>query len=224
MALRRGTAKLRALIRARRFVKFYVGGKDGVAGNAAAAALAGGLAKNENSATVQGHRYLHNPIVHAEIARTLDAAGVTEDRITTELARIAFGDHRDLAEWGDDYHRLVPSRLLDEGAARSVQGVSSEKTEYVSEHGVRVTTKTKVFQHDKIAALALLTKMRGMITSRVEHTGADGGPIEHAVRFYLPAPARARTPVVIEHVPQGNAAQNGAASPPSPAAPGEGAP
>ena len=107
--------------------------------------------------------------------------------------------------------RRVPSRLLSDDAAAAVAGVESTRTERVTEHGVNVTTNVKLHTRDSIAALALLTKIRGMVKTKMELTGPNGGPIEHAVRFYLPAPARVREPVVIDAttLPEGPR-QNGA--------------
>ena len=196
--MKRGSAKLRAMIRRRRFVRQFVNGGPDVAGRQTQAALAAGLGGTEGSAAVAATRLMQQPETQAAIRRALDVAGATDQRITEELTRIALGDPREVQEWGEDYHKFVPSRLLDNNSAATVQGVSSEKTELVSEYGVRTTTKLKLHQYDKVAALALLTKIRGMVKTKMEFTGPGGGPIEHAVRFYLPVPARTREPVVID--------------------------
>ena len=196
--MKKGTAKLRAAIRRRRFVKQYVLGGPGVAGNAAQSMLTAGLVKSEAYATVAGTEMMAKRETQAAIQRALDRAGATDERLMQELTRIALGDPREVQEWGEDWHRFIPSRLLDHDGAATVQSVSSDRTEVVSEHGVRVTTKLKLQQYNKVEALALLMKARGLLTYRLEHSAPGGGPIEYAVRFYLPAPARAREPVVIE--------------------------
>ena len=213
--MKKGTAKLRAAIRRRRFIRQYVTGGPGVAGNAAQAVIAAGLASSETYAKVAGSELLKSPQTQAAILAAMDRAGATEERIMQELSRIALGDHRDVAEWGPDWHRFVPSRLLDNDSAATVQGVESLRTERVTERGVDVTHKLRLQQYSKVEALALLVKVRGMVKYRMEHSGPDGAPIEMAVRFYLPAPARLRVPSALDALPA--AATNGAAYEPPPA-------
>ena len=199
--LRRANAKVRAAIRRRRFVQQVGTGAPDVAGHQTKAAIAAGIGGTPGASAVHATHLMRQPETQAAILRAMDLAGATEQRITAEITRIALGDPRDVQEWGEDYHRFVPSRLLDNNSAATIQGVNSEKTETITEHGVRTTTRLKLLQYDKVAALALLTKIRGMVKTKMELTGANGGPIEHAVRFYLPAPARVREPVVIEAPP-----------------------
>ena len=196
--LKRGNAKLRARIRRRRFVQKFINGGPDVAGQQTKVAIAAGLGGTPGASAVAATRIMRQPETQAAIRRALDLADATDARITQELTRIALGDPREVQEWGEDWHRFVPSALLDNNGAATIQGVSSEKTESITETGVRSTTRLKLYQYDKVAALALLTKIRGMVKTKMELTGRDGGPIEHAVRFYLPAPARVREPVVID--------------------------
>lgn len=94
---------------------------------------------------------------------------VTQDRVIAELAKIAFGDARDVMQWGPNGVKLLDSTTLTDDQAALVAEVS----ERVSEAGVSFKLKT----HDKIAALKLLGEHLGMFKKVTELTGKNGSPV-----------------------------------------------
>lgn len=94
---------------------------------------------------------------------------VTQDMVVKELARIAFGNKRDLMTWGPGGVSLLDSSGLTADAAAMVAEVS----ETTSDSGGSLKLKT----HDKVKALELLGKHLGMFVERKELTGKDGAPL-----------------------------------------------
>lgn len=105
-----------------------------------------------------------------KFAKQTSSLNTSVKRILLELQRIAFSDitHylkiekgmleiKDTGDWKKDSSRAV-----------------SEISETVSMAGV--SKKFKLY--DKLKGLELLGKYHKMFNERVEHTGADGGPIE----------------------------------------------
>lgn len=91
---------------------------------------------------------------------------VTIERIVKELAKIAFGNSRDVMEWGPNGVKLKDSKDLDDGAAAMV----SEVAETTSLGGGSLKLKT----HDKVAALRILGEHVGMFPKKMELTGKGG--------------------------------------------------
>lgn len=113
-----------------------------------------------------------NDSIKARVAELTEKAaekvGVTRERITAELAKIAFGDVRGVVRWTGE---LVASE--EEGsegqliAANQVLLISSDKVTddaaaMVAEIGQNATGGVRVKFHDKKAALELLGKDLGM--------------------------------------------------------------
>lgn len=176
----RVTSATQRAVQRRKFVAAYVAGGAGVAGRAGPAALVAGIGRTKGSAAVRGHEMLKDPAVKAMIERRLQAIDARAERITEELGRVAFSDIRDIAEWDADGVRVFASDALDDVTAAAIHEV--EQRDHKDGREVRVK------MHDKLAALRLLARIRKML--RVEITGRDGGPVEHAVQFYLPRNGR----------------------------------
>ena len=170
-------------------------------------------ATTPEAAAVTACRYLARRDVREEIAKANDCLGATSRaRLMRELEAIAFTPLSDLMTWNERGERVVKdSRLLTPQEAAAIRSVQIRETSRASENGVTIDRHVEIEQHAKVPALAMLAKLQGFIVERHELTGRDGGPIEHAVRFYLPAPARVREPVVIDAtaLPEGPR-QNGA--------------
>lgn len=153
--------------------------------NATQAAIRAGYAPK--TAYAQGHRLLKN----AEIAARIEAATtalmerleVTKERITRELAAIAFSDLRDFLTWGPDETTVtdpetgtviggrpgltvISSSRLDETAARAISEISE------TQYGLRLRL------HDKLLALKLLGLELGMFKER---TDVDFASPVHAI-------------------------------------------
>ncbi len=107
-----------------------------------------------------------------------DKAGLTVERVLSELSKIAFADIRQAVRWGrgpidskskhgnSNGLELVPSDEISDDIAAAVSEVA------LTPSGVRIKL------HDKKSALVDLGKHLGMFKERVEHTGKDGAPIE----------------------------------------------
>ncbi len=106
----------------------------------------------------KGRQLVTKSNVAAAIAARIQArqarTEVTQDNVIRELARIAFGDRRDLMEWGPDGVRLIPSDQLTADQAAQVAEVS----ETVTLAGGSIKLKA----HDKVKALELLGRYLGM--------------------------------------------------------------
>ena len=95
---------------------------------------------------------------------------ITQDMVLRELARVAFGNKRNLMRWGPGGVTLLDSEEIGEADAAMV----SEVSETTSATGGSIKLKT----HDKVKALELLGKHLGMFSDKLELTGKDGGPVQ----------------------------------------------
>lgn len=75
----------------------------------------------------------------------LYSMGVTKERVLVELARIAFGDIRDLLEYNNHTVVLKDSREIDGGAAAMIKSINMTKD------GVKITLHDKMNALDKLA-------------------------------------------------------------------------
>lgn len=120
-------------------------------------------------------RFAH---VQAEIQRRSEERSrkydVTADKIIQHAAFIAFGDLRELLDWGPDGITLKDSKTLTLEQAAMVQIVQAADLDYGK--------SLKLKPHNKLDALTLLAKIKGMLKDRVEHSGAvDFGPTRESL-------------------------------------------
>ncbi|MBB3770970.1 phage terminase small subunit [Angulomicrobium tetraedrale] len=147
--------------------------------NATQAAIRAGYSLR--TANEQGSRLLAKASVKAAVQakQNLLAAkmDVTQERIVDELAKIGFANMQDYmranAE-GDPY--LDFSGLTREQAAALAE-VTVEDFKDGRGETARDVRRVKFKLHDKRAALVDLGRHLGMFKERIEHTGANGGPI-----------------------------------------------
>lgn len=145
--------------------------------NAHQAALRAGYADTKTRG--DGARLLRNPRIRAAVdARLAERRArheVTVDRVIQELAAIAFGDVREVMEWGPDGATLRHSDELSPEAAALVCEVD------IGRRG------TKLKRTDKLKALELLGKCLGMFTERVqaEVSGPGGAPLRQDQRILV---------------------------------------
>lgn len=119
-------------------------------------------------------------------------AGISIERVLTELAKIGFSDIRKAVKWqgvrvteedqpdgGDvlviknivtNMVELIPSDEIDDDTAAAIAEVKQNTSGGVS-----------IKLHDKRAALVDLGRHLGMFKDKVEVSGPNGGPIEHHV-------------------------------------------
>ena len=123
-------------------------------------------------ADVQAVRLLGNASVASAVARAeaerSARTGITADRVLEELARLAFSDMGDFAEWGGADVVLKQSSEVDTRCVLEV------KETPMKSGGKALGIKL----HDKAAALKLAGQHVGLFTERHEVTGKDGGPVE----------------------------------------------
>lgn len=96
----------------------------------------------------------------------VEAAGVTQERISRELAAIGFANVRDAVAWAGQTIVLQPSDKLDDATAAAIAEVKRTK------EGLSIK------MHDKIGALKHLGSSFGMFVDRREVSGPGGRPIE----------------------------------------------
>lgn len=158
--------------REQRFVNAYLGE---AAGNGQKAAELAGYAKK--SARITASKLLKKANIRAAVAnkqaRLDEKAEITVDRVLAELASVAFSDVRVLF---DDAGNLRPVQQLSDEAARALASVevAREKTTRLgsAESGIKVEESViKLKQWDKLRALEMIAKLRGMFPSeKHEHT------------------------------------------------------
>jgi phage terminase small subunit len=156
------------------FVVAYVAHRNGTL-----AAIDAGY--SERSAAEAGSALLSKPNVRREIDRRLkrltDKYEISADRIMRELAKIAFVNL-------DDFVRRAPDgTLFYDFSTASKDQMAGLTSIDITERAHRGETerRVKVRLGEKRSALMDLAKvMRMLPADRVEHTGADGGPIEVA--------------------------------------------
>ncbi len=136
--------------------------------NATAAAIRAGY--SERTAKSQGQRLLTNVDVSAAIAAAQaereQRTEITQDRVVSELAKIAFGSARDVMEWGPNGVIFKKSDDLTDDQAAGIAEVSESTT--------KDGGSLKLKRHDKVKALELLGRHLGMFTDKVKNEITGG--------------------------------------------------
>lgn len=113
--------------------------------------------------------YLHKPavqkIIKEEMDKRTDASGVTEERIVNELAALAFSSVKDFVAFDGRDVVLVNSGTLTRDQAAAIQSVQSKP----SHKGPPVVS---IRMYDKLKALELLMRWKGMISTDGKGQGA----------------------------------------------------
>lgn len=128
---------------------------------------------DKRNLTKAAKRYFTIPKVQAAIAlaeskalarvdRVITKYAVTKERITEELAKLAFTTAEDVMTWGPDGVIVKPSSELSDEAKASVAEVTETRSE-------KTGTTIKVKTYDKRAALETLGKSLGMFQEKVNH-------------------------------------------------------
>lgn len=154
--------------------------------NGKKAAIAAGYAAG--SAEVTAAKLLRVPKVAAELERRRKAlsvkAGITPEMVLIELAKVGFGDIRQVIEW-----RSIERALFTEtGEPADVAGVvveikdsadiTAEAAATISEISQAKDGTIKVKMHDKLGALVRIGQHLGMF--RAPATGEEPGKKEQA--------------------------------------------
>lgn len=109
--------------------------------------------------------------IDAHLKAKFDTIGITAERVLTELARIAFGNLRDVAEWDGDTVTLKNSDDLSEDAAAFLKNISISKSEHSGKDDDGSSSSLSFGTHDKVKALETLAKYHKLLTNKHEHTG-----------------------------------------------------
>ncbi len=130
--------------------------------NATQAAIRAGY--SADSAQVIGSENLSKPMVQNEVQRLMEKrsqrTAITADRVLRELARIGFGDHRNIISVDKDGNVIAtPSSALSDDDAACISEISQTKD------GIKIKL------HDKLSALDKLGKHLKLFTdvSDVNH-------------------------------------------------------
>ena len=90
-----------------------------------------------------------NGLIQKEQQKRAESMDITKDRIVEELAKIAFGDVREIVNWTQGAVMLIPSKEITDKAAAAISEVSN------GAFGI------KIKRHDKVRALDSLAKLLG---------------------------------------------------------------
>lgn len=148
--------------------------------NATQAAIRAGY--SEKTAYAIGKENLRKPLIAAAVQAAMDARAerteITSDAVLKELAKLGFADIRKLFGAGGNLLDVVN---LPDDIAAAVQSVEVVTKPAINDEGERdVEHVHKIRIADKRGALELLGKHLRLFAERYEHTGAYGGPIQHA--------------------------------------------
>lgn len=164
-------AQNRLTDRQRRFVEEYL-----IDLKTGAAAIRAGY--SPQSAETAGRRLRRLPHVRAAIEEAMDArsrrVGITQDRVVAELARIAFADMRDFADWDGQGVTL-----------RAARDLTQEQTACVAEIVETPGKGVRIKLHGKPQALATLARHLGSREKGEEHP--ESQPVLTVVT-YVPPP------------------------------------
>jgi phage terminase small subunit len=153
--------------------------------NATAAYQRAGYVAKGNAAEVNASRLLRNAKVQAAIQagqeKRAEKSGVKAEQVLAELALIAFSDVGQVLDFSRNEPRLRPASEISEAARRSISSVKVKR--YTEGHGdeAREVEVTEFKLWSKDGALQQLGRHLGLFVERHEHTGRNGGPIEHRV-------------------------------------------
>lgn len=170
--------------------------------NATQAAIRAGY--SPKTARQQGARLLSRADVAAQVAAvasaTLDRLDVTKERITRELAKIAFSDPRDYSTWGPKLRRFLDKN----GVMHETSGVELIAAEDLEDDAAAAISEIgegrqgiKIKLHDKVAALKMLGSELGMFRDRQPGDAPDNPfhlLVDAVQRHAAPLPIREQAP------------------------------
>lgn len=146
--------------------------------SASVAYVTAGYSKNDgNASRLNGNEKVRERVeeILSEGARQ---AGVTVERIVSELAKVGFanmGSYLQATSDGDPFFAYAD--LSDDEKAALAEVTVEDFTDGRGEDA-RQVRKIKFKLHDKLGALDKLGRHLGMFKDKVEHSGPGGGPME----------------------------------------------
>jgi phage terminase small subunit len=130
---------------------------------------------SERRANRTGHRLVHLPEVEAYIRARIEAVAMTADEVLIRLAQQARGEataylYQGVVEDEETGQKLLP--MLD------LEGMRKDGRLHLVKKVSEYKGRTEIEFYDAQSALQLIGKHLGMFRDKVEHSGADGGPID----------------------------------------------
>ena len=147
--------------------------------NATKAALAAGYSKRTAHST--GSENLKKPAIREAIeagqAKVSVKLEITQELIAQELAKLALVNMEDFIRIGADGDPYIDLSELTRDQAAAINEITVD--DYVEGRGdeARDVKKVKFKLHDKRASLMDLAKLLGLVVTKHEVTGKDGGPL-----------------------------------------------
>lgn len=165
--------------------------------NAAQAAIRAGY--SPRTAKSQGQRLLTDVDVRTLIERLkaerLERAKVTADEVLIGMSGMFRTDMGQIMRWGPNGGEVFDSEGLDTAARASVQSVKVRRQRLLKGSGEDAAPweveDIEVRLVDRIRIADLLMRHLGLLTERVEHSGAIGGDVA-AVERLIADPEKAR--------------------------------
>lgn len=137
---------------------------------------------SEDTAGQLGYQLLQIPSIRKAIKARLnerfDTLDITGDRILREIAKIAFGNMKQIATWTGNKFELKESDELDDDSAALLKSMSmtDSESESSSEKGSSSSSSRSLSfgTFDKMKALELLAKNKKLLTEKLEVTDKTG--------------------------------------------------
>lgn len=123
-------------------------------------------------------KHVQDRIAYLQEQKNKKARKTAED-IERELERIAFSDVTNTVEWNESGMVFVKSseEISPEHSA-AIESIEVTERAVGKESDGSMVLKTKVKHHNKLKAIELLGKQRGMFMDKVEHSGSVAHTVE----------------------------------------------
>lgn len=155
------------------FVRHYVNDPKH---NATQAARKAGY--SEDCVGQQGYENLKKPEIKKAVEEKLeikyDTIDITGDRIIREIAKVAFGNLKDVAQWDGDTMSLKASDQLTDDEAALLKSISVSSSSSSGKQGEANSSSISFQTFDKLKALELLAKNKKLLTDKIELKGKIG--------------------------------------------------
>jgi phage terminase small subunit len=152
--------------------------------NATQAAIRAGYSKN--SANEQAARMLAKASVQEYVSALMKKreirTEITQDMVLKEYAKLAFLDPR---KFYDDNGNLKNIVDLDADVAATLSGIDVVESKA---EGLELQITKKIKFVDKKGALDSIARHLGMFNDKLQHTGQNGGPIDHNITVTFTKP------------------------------------
>lgn len=130
---------------------------------------------SEATAGQQGYQLLQIPSIRKAIETKLeeryDTLDISGNRILREIAKIAFGNLKQVATWSENTLKLIDSKALSEDDAALLKSISVSESSSSSDKSDSSSTSISFQVFDKLKALELLAKNKKLLTDKIKLDG-----------------------------------------------------